>query len=448
MPFKYCNNIVAVEVKELVPAFWNEKNLYQKLWLQKEKPFGIKRLEGCFKDGVGLIDFDTLPREIQEALGDPRKTNHPLESYFEFDANAVRYYNRFKRDNGSHLTAEEQEKYIINASVMTAVVKLKNARIQERIKMRGSLKGITESLRTDVISFQNSLKVLHQKEHTIPPSMRFKEYLKSFEDNSYYSIIKDPTGSRKDNARKVFDHTENLLNSLFAKQLHKPTPTEVARQYDSFLTGYVEVFNQDTGEVYNPKDFKQLSTATITNYISKWENALSTFKARSGDRQVYMGKFKPHHQMELPKLAGSIISIDDRQPPFVYNTKNDRVWFYLGVDIASQAITTFVFGKTKEGIILDFYRQMVRNYTEWGFCLPYELECESSLNSSFKDSLLRPGAMFQEVKIEANNARGKYIERINGMLRYGDEKTAAGWLARPTAKSEANQLSAVKKHWL
>lgn len=88
---------------------------------------------------------------------------------------------------------------------------------------------------------------------------------------------------------------------------------------------------------------------------------------------------------------------------------------------------------------------MVRNYTDWGFCLPYELECESSLNSSFKDTLLRPGAMFHEVKIEANNARGKYIERMNGKLRYEVEKSAFGWLARPKAKSEANQLSGAKK---
>jgi hypothetical protein len=442
MPFQYSDKIVAVEIKELVPTFWNQKNLYQKLWLQKENPFGIKRLDGCFKDGIGLIDFDTLPKYIQETLGDPRKTNHPLEPFFDFDADAVRYYSRFKRDNGSYLTPEEQEKYIINASVMTAVVKLKHARTQERIKMRGSLKGITETLRNDVISFQNSLKLMTpKKEHTIPPSLRFKQYLKDFEDNSYYSIIKDPKGTGKENARKVFEPTEKLLNSLFAKQLHKPTPTEVAKTYDGFLNGYVEVYNEITGELYDPKDFRSLSKGTVISYINKWENKLANHKLRSGDRQVYMGNFTPSHQMDLPVYSGSIISIDDRQPPFWYDKNRKRAWFYIGVDIASQCFTTVVYGKSKEGIIVDFYRQMVRNHTEWNLPIPNELECESSLNSGFRDTLLRNGAMFQSARIIPNKASGKYIERMFGKVRYDVEKSEIGWIARPKAKSEANQAS-------
>lgn len=445
MPFLYTNKMVAVETWELIPEFWkSEKNLLQEIWRYKEKSFGIKRIDGGFKDGKGLINFDSLTATIQDKLIDPRKAKHPLEPYFEFDAQAVREYAKVRR-NGMKLKNEEQQRYMINASVMQAVLKLEQVRTQERIQQKMKLSGIIESLRYDVETFQNWLLAMHKLQHTIPTSRRFTQCLNDFKTNDYLSLIKDAEGTGKQNARKVDEMTEMIINGLFKNQLHKPTPTEISRGYDAFLNGYAEVYNQDSGELYNPKDFKKLSTATIVSYINKWENKIATHKARSGNRQEYMGDFKPHHQMDLPTLAGSIISIDDRQPPFVYNTKNDRVWFYLGVDIASQAFTTIVYGKTKEGIILDFYRQMVRNYTEWGFCLPHELECESSLNSSFKDTLLRPGAMFQEVKIEANNARGKYIERMNGKLRYEVEKSAVGWLARPTAKSEANQMSGVKK---
>lgn len=446
MPYLYSNKTVAVELDELVPKFWNcYEGLKKELQRYKEKPFGIKRLQVGGNGRKLLIDYDSLNNTIQEALGDPRKAGHPLEPFFEWDSNAPEFYTKFKRGGTTILKSDEQERYIINASVMQAVLKLEQARIQARIKMKSSMVGITETLRYDVESFQNHLKTKHQVEHTLPISIRFKDLLKDFKTNGYIAIIKDPNGTGKQNARKVDEKTEMILNGLFKNQLHKPTPTEVARNYDAFLSSYAEVYNEDTGELYDPKEFKKLSQATIINYINKWENTLATYKSRSGDRQVYMGKFKPHHQMEMPTLAGSIISIDDRQPPFVYNKKGDRVWFYLGVDIASQAITSVVYGKTKEGIIVDFYRQMVRNYTEWGYCLPHELECESSLNSSYKDSLLRPGAMFQEVKIEANNARGKYIERINGKLRYEFEKKEIGWIARPTAKSEANQLSSAKK---
>jgi hypothetical protein len=445
MPFIYSNKIVAVELDELVPRFWNlYSSLKMELHRYKEKNFGIKRLQVGGNGRKLLIDFDSLTKEIQEALGDPRKSDHPLVPFFEWNAEATVFYGKFKRA-GASLKADEQERYIINASVLQAVIKLEQARIQERIKLKGSLVGIPETLRYDVEGFQNYLRAKHGVEHTLPTSARFKPLLNEFKNNGLITIVKDPNGTGKQNARKVYDREEMVLNGLFKNQLHKPTPTEIARNYEAFLNGYAEVYNEDSGELFNAKEFPILSKGCIIGYINKWENQLATHKSRSGDRQVYLGKFKPHHQMDLPTTAGSIISIDDRQPPFVYNTSGDRVWFYIGVDIASQTITTVVYGKTKEGIIVDFYRQMVRNYTEWGFCLPWELECESSLNSSYKDTLLRPGAMFQEVKIEANNARGKYIERVNGKLRYEKEKKQLGWLARPTAKSEANQMSGAKK---
>ena len=445
MPNLFTDRKVSVELEELVPRFWNTINsFYSEIQRYKDKPFGIKRLQVGGNGRKLLIDFDSLSSKIQEALGDPRKAQNPLIPYFQWDAEATVFYGKFKR-GGMGLKPEEQQRYVINASVMQAVVKLEQARIAVRLSKNKSCTGVVESLRFDVEDFQNYLRATEQLEHTLPVSKRFKELLKDFKTMGYLAIVKDPNGTGKQNARIVTDQYETLFNGLFKNQVHKPSPTDVARSFEAFLSGYADVYNEDTGELYNPKDFKKVSMNTIINYLNKWENQLVTHKARSGDRQVYIGKFKPHHQMDLPTLAGSIISIDDRQPPFVYNTQNDRVWFYLGVDIASQAFTTVVYGKTKEGIIVDFYRQMVRNYTEWGFCLPNELECESSLNSSFKDTLLRPGALFQEVKIEANNARGKYIERMNEKLRYEMEKEAFGWLARPNAKRESNQLSSAKK---
>ena len=124
MPYQFSHNEIAVELDELVPRFWNcLKSLQSELYRYKEKPFGIKRLQVGGNGRKLLINFDTLPTNIQEALGDPRKVNHPLEPFFEFDADAVRYYGKFKRA-GLALKPEEQEKYIINASVMQAVIKL------------------------------------------------------------------------------------------------------------------------------------------------------------------------------------------------------------------------------------------------------------------------------------------------------------------------------------
>jgi hypothetical protein len=62
-----------------------------------------------------------------------------------------------------------------------------------------------------------------------------------------------------------------------------------------------------------------------------------------------------------------------------------------------------------------------------------------SLNSQYQNTFLQNGAMFEFVRIEANNARGKRIEAHYRQLRYGLEKKREGWLARPFALSESNQ---------
>ena len=75
------------------------------------------------------------------------------------------------------------------------------------------------------------------------------------------------------------------------------------------------------------------------------------------------------------------------------------------IDLGNEAFTCWVYGTSKEGIITDFYRQMVRNYAEWNLILPAELESEMSLNSSFVDTFLKEGNMFQYVRIEATQTR-------------------------------------------
>jgi hypothetical protein len=64
-----------------------------------------------------------------------------------------------------------------------------------------------------------------------------------------------------------------------ACQPNKPYNTSVLEMYNMFVCGELEVYDPDTGEVFNPDDFvdktgepKALSEATICNYLNKPKN--------------------------------------------------------------------------------------------------------------------------------------------------------------------------------
>lgn len=438
----YWNNLVVVTKDELVPNWLSYDALKKNVLRYEDKSYGIKKVQLGGNGRQMLISYDSLPGHIQEALGDPRKLSHILEGFYRIDPDAVSFYASYRFPDGTYLDTEYQERYITNASVLKAVITLRSARENDRKTKGGSKAGITSTLCEDASSFQKVLKTKFGTEHTLPESLkRFKMTLKSFQTSGYSSLIS--AKHKNNNSRKVTDSTLELLKNMFAGVDTKPTATQVYRNYDSFLAGYLEVINNASGEIYHPTDFKKLSPQTVTNYMAEWTNKIGTHALRSGDRQTYMQKFKPYHSLEKPKFAGSIISIDDRQPPFK-STDGKRVWFYMAIDLGSDALTCWVYGREKEGIIIEFYRQLVRNYAEWNISLPAELEAEMSLNSSFVETFLKPGAMFQHVRIEASNARGKRIEAHFRQLRYAVEKDRAEWIARPFAISESNQAGPSK----
>ncbi len=445
---------VGVTLDELVPNFFRSYDaLRMKIKRNENKPWGIKRLAIGGNGREMLVDFDSLNNDIQEALGDPRKLKgNILKNYFVWDEGAKRFYSDFKRPAFGYLSENEQGQYIINASVMQAVLLLEEARINERINKKASIHrwkdlrtgesmSLAKSLWKDAMSFNDSLWLEYRIKHNLPThERRFKDALNRFKANSYHSIIKDPEGKTLMNAVKVNDAVEELLKGMRVKK-HNPTATEIYNHYKAFRAGLAIIYSCEDGEVFDHRKFPDLSEGTIRAYLAKYATKVGTSVIRTGDRQRIINTLIPAAQMELPKFSNSIISVDDRQSPFWYE-KGKRMWFYIGIDVASRAITAVVYGKSKEGIILDFYRQMVRFYAY--FCngnMPLELEAEKSGNSQYERSFLEEGSLFRYTHIEANNARAKYIERMFGKLRYEEEKGEAGWIARPHAKSENNIAS-------
>ena len=385
-----------------------------------------------------LVRYDSLSEQWQNlltiAFGEPKKQVRKtwFERLYERDMQAFDFYSRYRFPKGNQaLTDNEVDRYTLNASVLNTMQRMNKRRREYRLDLSYS---DTSDLWSIICA--EAMDFGKDKGHTLPSNAdRLRRLMSRYRKEKYLALISGR--HQNNNARVVTPEIELFINVLFADFTRKPYKEEVAYQYNGFLSGQVEVINNETGELYRPCDFPQLSTSTIMSYLRKWRNAIATEGVRSGDRQKFMKKFRPYHSMEVD-LAGSLISVDDRQPAFEYE-KGRRAWFYMGIDIGSEAFICWVYGKTKEGIILDFYRQLVRNYAEWGFNLPAELEGEAHLNSLYKDTFLQEGNMFQYVRIEANNARGKRIEGYYKPLRYGLEKKREGWIARPFALDESNQ---------
>lgn len=441
MPKEWIGGKIAVSVGELVPSFFSSINVLKSILTRaKNKPYGIKRLQIGGNGRELLVDFDSLDIEIQKALGDPRKVTNWMDKFFELDTEASRFYSGFRFEDGSGLRTEHVERYTVNASTLKACKLLRQARERERLTKGGSLKGVPKTIWEDAMGFRSIQRMKYQVEHTLPDNeRRFLDALRKFENEGFASLISKK--HKQQNALKVSADVLHLLNNLFAGTDRKPTMTQVAKQYMRFLLRDLDVVDNKTGEVINPDGYPDLADSTIMGYLAKWESAIGTHNKRAGNRQVYMNKYKVTHSLNRPNFVGSLISIDDRNPPFKM-ADGKRVWFYNAIDLCSEVWTCYVHGRTKEGIILDFYRQLIRNYVKNGWGMPLELECESSLNSSLvKSGLLQNGNLFEHVRMEANNATGKKIERYFRELRYGVEKEMDGWQARPFAKSEANQLN-------
>ena len=412
MPHYYNDNgnkILVVTYDELVPLCYKTKNVLSAVVCRHEKRgYGIKRIRpGKGLETDALLEFDSLPKHIREKLDDPRRDRHVLDAYYKIDTAAVKFFrDDFVFEDGSHLDDDFIDEYVAIASVLNAVLELKEDRIYERqtkTPKKNPNYRIWESLSEDVKSFLPILEKKHEISIKLPENRRLQDKAETYAKDGYKSLLSGHHFTQ--NHQKVDKKTESLFESIFTQLGYKPNYQDAYDIYTSFIAGKTEICHNPTGEQLNPKEYKDVSVATVRNYLAKWESRVATNRLRLGDRQIRMGAYKTPHKMDNKGYAGSLISVDDRQPPFEY-APTQRVWFYLAQDPASESITTWVYGKSKEGIIVDFYRQMVRNYVAWGLCLPAELECESSLNSTFRNTLLKEGNMFQYVRMEANNARG------------------------------------------
>lgn len=390
-----------------------------------------------------LVEIATMPQrfqdKIKEKYGDMNSEILRMwfASHFHIDAKARGFYTRFRFEDGSALPPEHINEYTVNASAIQAVVDV----MADTVIMRRAMKGgpVNWNELAGAINYYRE-----EFGHTLPVSVnRFKRRVNEFKAQGYESLISRKF--RNQNRRKVTYGIADLIRGLGAMTEH-PYDTVVAEMYNRFVTGDLEVYDPETGEVFNPDDFTDksgnpvvLSKGTIANYLKQP-------KTRALLAQVHQTQWdfnnsqRPYHLRRSPNYAFSKISADDRDLPRPMHD-GSYVHAYYVSDVASGAVVGYAYNRKKDkDLFLDCMRNMFQTLDRNGWYMPAQIEVEHHLVNKFTDGLMQAGVVFPLIRwCNPGNSREKRQEHVNRAKKYGVEKRSQQNIGRWYAALEANR---------
>ncbi len=405
---------------------------------------------GKGKGNYALVEVATLPKRFKERIKSKygeigsNALRDWFVGHFEVDAKAREFFTRFRFDNGEPLPPEHIHEYTMNASVLRSVVALMNDAKMTRKLMQGS--------RIEWGELAGSISFYQQEYgHTLPLSAtRFQKRVSEFKANGYASLISGKF--RNQNTRKVNYHIERLILSLDSLPT-RPYNSTVSEMYNMFISGELEVYDPETGEVYDPDFFTDkkgnpivLSEATIANYLNNPKNR--ALRAKLHDTQYgYNNAYRPHHLRRSPYYAFSKITMDDRDLPRKMHN-GQRVKAYYAYDVASGCVIGYAYSRAKDAnLFIDCIRNMFQNIDKNGWYMPAQVEVEHHIVRNYADGLMKAGIVFPFVRwCNPGNSQEKRAEHLNRAKKYGVEKNMQPGIGRWYAQLEANRIKTNKKY--
>jgi hypothetical protein len=411
---EYYGNTLCISARELVDGGIMTASNYKQLSARKR--INVVR-SGKGQGRYALVAVDSIPtiyRKMVDELypvGDTVRLEGWITSNYETDQAAVAFFND-RAKTGLDLTQEKVKEYVVNASVLNTCIKLYN-RASASKKLMGE-KYAWEKMAT-------TIKTLKEKfGHTLPAStMRFRKKVAEYKKFGYACLISGKFGNQS--ARKVDHKTERLILGL-AVLPNKPFNTSVLELYNSFVCGEIEVYDPETGELFNPDDFtdksgepKVLSESTITNYLNRPKNKV-LIEHELMSYTTFMHEQMPHMHRHAGEFSLSQITMDDVDLTRKLKDTKQRVHAYYAYDVVSQCVIGASYARKKDEIlVLDCFRDMFRLIERNGWGMPAGIEVENHLMSQYKDGFLQAGVAFPFVHFCApQNSQEKYAENLNG----------------------------------
>lgn len=445
----YYNNILVITLDE-----WINAGLSYELYKSDRKRGYLKTMNRASFNNSVLIEFDSLRDMRKEVIkaqyGDPREKLqvNTFAAQVQPDGQAFTFYSNYFLPDGRKLPEENIREYVANASILNAVSRILKSRMAMR-KALGGGSGKRELFENIAQSVQAISRDMWS--HTLPAnSRRLKEKLKQYQEDGYPALIHRNFCNQS--ARKVTASIERLILSLYCLP-NKPYVVSVHDLYLQFLSGSIEVFDIETGEIFDRNDFYNedgtpiiISEATVWNYLNDPKNRIILDKVRTGGLE-FQQTHRPHHHRTGPQFSLSKISLDDRDLPRKMHDGN-RVKAYYAYDVASGCVIGAAYSKYKDKeLFIGCIRDMFRFIDVNGLGMPLEVEVEHHLVNRFKDDLMKAGVVFPFVRwCIPGNSQEKYAEVLNRVKKYGYEKKYQDGIGRFYAKLEANRPK-IDKVW-
>ena len=438
---EFFEGTLCISGKELILSDSNPEGLMTLdtyAFYQKSGRLNVLR-RGCYGT-PSLIELDSLPAKyrsmVVERYGDPaaHARKQTFASQITLDGEAVAFYSKHTTADGSELPAKNQTQYANEASILNAL----HNRINSMISMHKSGGRRVSSYWPKAIELVQDKAVHKLFPHSLPTNAQTlrRKYNKYMEEG-YYGLIH--AGFCNDNSRKVSVVMERLILAMYTMP-NKPFAANVYDLYNLFVNGKISVYDQKTGELFDPAVFMkngqplELSESTIKNYINQPMNRVVVDESRN-DASYNLKKRRPYHRRKSPNYSFSKVSMDDRDLTRKMHNGN-TVKAYYAYDVASGAVVGASYSTSKdEELFLDCLRDMFRNVELNGWGIPAEVEVENHLVNKFFDDL---AVMFPYLRIcNPGNSREKRAEHFNKSKKYSSEKKIGSPVGRWRARHEA-----------
>ena len=291
---------------------WDEAGLSDAhLW--NDRRSGKVKIFGRGENSNIEFNIRTIGSQRLRKLGLEIKQDSVEKTYFNIaiDMNARQYYDKFRKPNGQPLESDTIFEYTNCASILNA---LKERKLEIEHNRKGyGLKRISKSDMWSKLLELYTAKAIDYRCRQFGNVRYFEKLFKRYLKDGYSALISGKIGN--DNTRKVSRSMENLLLSLY-RRTDKPFIEQVYNDYVAFTNGEKEIFDRETGEVFNPEDFcdyegnpTEISVATVWNYLKDVVNFTSIYADRNGNFD-YTNTLRPKNYRKTGQFSLSKISMD------------------------------------------------------------------------------------------------------------------------------------------